>query len=324
MTAVEVRRATDDDRTGVLDLMRLSLGWQPGDGSDALFRWKHDDGAFGPSPAWVATDRDQVVGFRTFMRWEFDDHGECVRAVRAVDTATHPRHQGRGIFRTLTLAALEQLRAEGVQLVFNTPNDQSRPGYLKMGWEPVGVLPVLMRPQSVAALGRVARARAPADLWSQDVPDGRPAAAVLDHQDLGACLKNAASAPGLVTRRTVPYMRWRYGLPQLRYHVHIGRGGVRGGFAVYRVRRRGGARECAVTELVTPDDKPAARAALLRGALRDSGADYAVALQQGAVRPPGLLRLPRQGPLLVARRLARSSVPDVRRWQLALGDVELF
>ncbi len=40
-----------------------------------------------------------MIGFRTFLRWEFEDAGRVVRAVRAVDTATHPDHRGRGIFR---------------------------------------------------------------------------------------------------------------------------------------------------------------------------------------------------------------------------------
>ena len=80
-------------------------------------------------------------GFRTLMRWEFLDGERVVRAVRAVDTATHPDYQGRSIFTRLTLHALDELVAEGVEFVFNTPNEQSRPGYLKMGWQVVGQLP---------------------------------------------------------------------------------------------------------------------------------------------------------------------------------------
>ena len=72
------------------------------------------------------------------MRWEFQRGDEVFRCVRAVDTATHPDYQGRGLFTRLTKAALPELVADGVKFVFNTPNDQSRPGYLKMGWQAVG------------------------------------------------------------------------------------------------------------------------------------------------------------------------------------------
>ncbi len=71
--------------------------------------------------------------------------GEVLRAVRAVDTATDPDYQGQGLFTALTMHGLDEVRADGVDFVFNTPNDQSRPGYLKMGWQTVGELPVAVR-----------------------------------------------------------------------------------------------------------------------------------------------------------------------------------
>jgi GNAT superfamily N-acetyltransferase len=74
-----------------------------------------------------------------------DPDGTTINAVRAVDTATHPDWQGRGIFSRLTLGALDDLRDDGVDCVFNTPNDKSRPGYLKMGWQQVGKVPVSVR-----------------------------------------------------------------------------------------------------------------------------------------------------------------------------------
>ena len=77
-----------------------------------------------------------------------------MRAVRAVDTATHPDFRGQGVFSALTLGALEELRSDGVAFVFNTPNERSRPGYLKMGWQPVGQVRVLARTRSVTAAGR--------------------------------------------------------------------------------------------------------------------------------------------------------------------------
>ncbi len=61
----------------------------------------------------------------------------AVRAVRAVDTATHPDHQGRGIFSTLTPTRSRRCGSRA-DLVFNTPNEKSLPGYLKMGWQIVG------------------------------------------------------------------------------------------------------------------------------------------------------------------------------------------
>ena len=81
----------------------------------------------------IAETEGRLVGFRAFMRWRFR-LGALVRAVRAVDTATHPDFRGKG-----SSAAHRRPRSMSWDwtrvLIFNTPNDKSLPGYLKMGWQ---------------------------------------------------------------------------------------------------------------------------------------------------------------------------------------------
>ena len=172
-----IRRAAPDDTPAVLGLLEASMGWVPDSEHAAFFAWKHLENPVGASPAWVAADPDEgdrIVGYRTFLRWEFEADGTVLRAVRAVDTATHPEYQGRGIFSRLTLHALDELQAEGVVAVFNTPNERSLPGYLKMGWRPVGKLAVGLRPRSASAAIRTAgRARLPTSGRCPPVPGWR-------------------------------------------------------------------------------------------------------------------------------------------------------
>lgn len=316
---LEIRRYGSDDESAVLDLMRLSLGRPPDARSRDLFRWKHHDSAFGRSPAWVAVADGDIVGYRTFMRWTFERGGDLVSAVRAVDTVTHPDHRGRGIFRMLTLRALEELRDAGVGFVFNTPNDQSRPGYLKMGWQPVGTLPVAMTPRSLLSVPRIARARVPASLWSQPSPVGRPAEEVLAHAGLPGLLGSLPAPRGLRTQRTVEALRWRYGSGPVTYRAVTVGADVSEGVVVFRLRRRGAAVEAAVADLLLPRGQSSH--GLVRRVLTQTGADYAVALRP---RPAGTLVLRHQGPLLLWRAVCESSPPPLADWQLALGDVELF
>ena len=98
----EIRRMVDADRPSVLDLLGTSLGWADDERSSQLFAWKHVDNPFGPSPGWVAVADGEIVGVRLFMRWRFRRGTTTVSAVRAVDTATHPDHRGRGLFTALT------------------------------------------------------------------------------------------------------------------------------------------------------------------------------------------------------------------------------
>jgi hypothetical protein len=267
-----------------------------------------------------------VVGFRTFLRWELrGPGGELLRAVRAVDTATRASHQGRGIFRRLTLQALDDLRAQGVALVFNTPNDNSRPGYLKMGWVQVGRLGAMVRVVSPASLLRMRHARVPADLWSTPTDVGRPAAEVLGLPGLADLLSVPAAPTGLSTCRTPAYLRWRYGFAPLAYRAITLGHDVAGGVAVLRLRRRGPALECVLCEVLTPAGDPGAKRALVRSVVRQCGADYVITLGRPPAGRGGFVRAPGQGPLLTWRPLSTGSVgARLDDWALTLGDVELL
>jgi predicted N-acetyltransferase YhbS len=323
---MEIRAAEPSDRAAVLALLAASLGVSVDDRYEAFFDWKHAQNPFGPSPAWVAADGGEIVGFRTFMRWEHRaPTGEVLPAVRAVDTATNPSHQGRGIFRRLTLQALDDLRAQGVAFVFNTPNDQSRPGYLKMGWRQVGRLAATVRPRSLAAATRTARARVPADRWSVPARGGHSAPDVLADPRLPDLLASAPPATGLGTHRTPEYLRWRYGFGPLAYRAVTLDGDLRSGLAVFRLRRRGPALECALCDVVAPAGEPRAQHALMRRVARESGADYVIRLGGPAFDRCGFVRLPGQGPVLTWNALADDSPGGrIDDWALTLGDVELF
>jgi len=145
-TQVAIREYQATDETPVIALLNLALGTARAfERSTAFFRWKHLENPFGRSLMLLA-DSEKVVGLRAFLRWQFRAGGQTIRAVRAVDTATHPEFQRMGIFSRLTSACVDRARAEGVHLVFNTPNQYSMPGYLKLGWTHVGRSTVFVRP----------------------------------------------------------------------------------------------------------------------------------------------------------------------------------
>lgn len=107
--------------------------------NEDFFLWKHLSNPFGVSFAMGAWDSGRLVGLRMFMRWEFigpDD--KIVKAIRPVDTVTHEDYKGKGIFKTLTLQGLESER-DNYDIIFNTPNQNSLPGYLKMGWQKINL-----------------------------------------------------------------------------------------------------------------------------------------------------------------------------------------
>ena len=170
------------------------------------------------------------------MQWVFDQrairHAETVaigrlfrrgqevlRAVRAVDTATRPDAQGRGLFTTLTTHGLEACGDDGIAMVFNTPNSQSMPGYLKMGWREVGRLAAAVRPRSVHRVPAIARSRVPADRWSEQIDVGLPVGEWLGSGrfDQLRSAEPPADDRALRTNADAAFVAWRYSLPSLCY-----------------------------------------------------------------------------------------------------------
>jgi GNAT superfamily N-acetyltransferase len=316
-----VRPAEPGDDAAVIPMLRAALGKADDPHYEAFLHWKHRENAFGESPAWVALHEDRVVGYRTFLRWRFlDEKDHEVRAVRAVDTATDPEYQGLGIFRRLTLRGVAELTLAGDGIVFNTPNDQSRPGYLKMGWSVARRLPVGVMPSGLRSVRAMARSRVPAALWSESTTTGLDAAEALADRSIATALLEHAPRAGFRTDRTPEYLAWRTSFAPLRYRLLLtSAADPAAGGIVFRLRRRGQAVESSVVEELVPDWRTGAR--LIRRMLRETGADYAIGLRTGP--SAGLLPLPGQGPLLTTRPLA-ASPPSPSAWALTMGDVELF
>lgn len=307
---VAVRVATAEDADSIIGVCSASLGWADPVFDAALFRWKHFENTFGRSLILVAEDESGLLAVRPMMRWRFIRGDEIVHAARAVDTATLPAARGRGLFRTLTSMALDVLRDQDVGFVFNTPNDQSRPGYLKMGWENTGPIAfgfALARPTRVA---KVARSRAAAHKPSLPTPT----LGVDVESGLATAELEAVGGRGMRTDHDVDTLRWRYAEGPVDYRwlpTQPGRG------CIVRLRQRGPSRELVIAQHVgEPGDDTAWSA--VRGAMREVDADYCLA-------PPGFgatRRVRRVGPTLTLREVCTSPSADDFAW--TPGDIELF
>ena len=150
---MNIRVSDKNDITRIVDLLKLSLGEGYVKKSEEIWNYKHQDNPFGASHVLLALEDDETfIGVRAFMQWRWQKGKELYKTFRAVDTSTHPLHQGKGIFKKLTLLAIDEISKQNTSFIFNTPNDQSRPGYLKMGWEVVDKINVALIPTLVYSI----------------------------------------------------------------------------------------------------------------------------------------------------------------------------
>lgn len=303
------------DEAEVLDILRMALGETPTlPRTPGFWRWKHFENPFGPSQILVARIHGQVAGVRAYLRWRFLTPSGVVQAMRAVDTATSPSFQRRGVFRALTLEANKRAEAAGVDLIFNTPNHNSLPGYLSMGWSVVGKPRVYLRP--LRPLGILRRSSVAGELDPDAVlPVGQTCR--FDHE-----IKDRPPL-GFRTERSVDYFGWRFERhPTVPYRMIEDRGGV----FIVRPNRRSSRIEVVVSEVLGGGHGP------LRGLGSEIAADYLV----GSARPgssearrflrSGFVPAVGHGLTLVALPLTSTAQAalSLSAWDLSAGDLELM
>jgi predicted N-acetyltransferase YhbS len=347
-TQFTVRRYQPSDLEAVLELMRRSLGETATlQRTAAMWRWKHLTSPFGPSYVRVACDGDKVVGMRAFMRWGFKAGGQRLRAVRAVDTATHPDYRRMGIFSRLTSQVVEDVRADGAHFIFNTPNNDVLPGYLKLGWRQVArihpMLKVLNYPGFSIGLAR-RRLAHPADrhlapeLFFREAPtpvlsllQQRPGMERLLQQDV----QSRGTSRSIHTQRSWDYLHWRYGQhPTIPYYaVFVQDNGYLQGCVIFRTNTRYGMKEVVLSEMLLAEPREDLCNALLRR-LRDSlRADYLItyfapkSFHRAALESLKFRPVPRQGMNFTSMTLAPDlplAPQEMASWDLVMGDLELF
>lgn len=315
MGDIKIREMDPEDLPEVLGVLRRALGETALlKRTPELWRWKHVDNPFGKSLALVAETDGRIAGVRAMLRWDLETvSGETIRCLRPVDTATDPDFERRGIFRALTEAAVGTATDQGIDLIFNTPNKASGPGYLKMGWQQVGPIGVMVRPLLRRTGG------APDDV----APD--PGEFFKSGTEEAGSPVTDRPARGMRTPRTAGYMQWRFaGHPTARYRAISHNGQT----AILRPNHRSGRREVVVSELF--GDRPSAavrfaarvsRASYLAGWFSRGTPEWKGALGGGMIPIPGISALS-----LVANPLRHLSVDvlSLSEWDISLGDLELL
>ncbi len=339
----------------VLELTRATLGAGGAVAkTEDYWRWKHHSNPFGPSYGLCALDSQsgQLAALRILLRWSFRAaDGVELKAVRAVDTATHPNYQRQGLFSSLTQAAIEELRSDGVRLIFNTPNEKSLPGYLKMGWKLVDRLPMYMRPlRPMRMLGRqvgfTTKTKSDARIVQDDYFDP---AAIMSWREFveihGDCVWQLAAQwetvrrqVGWRTQRSAEYLHWRFGEnPNVDYYVFSlpspkSNGGALQALAILRPNVRNGWQEVVLSDMLLVEPDVRLGSWLLSTLARQVRSDYLIAhfaagtVEHECVRKSGFRRIPRQGMQFTVRSLD-DDVPSMTQrddWDLCLGDLELF
>jgi N-acetylglutamate synthase-like GNAT family acetyltransferase len=317
---MRIRQATDQDIPKIIELLKMSLGESLMPKSEAYWRWKHIDNPFGKSPVLVADEAGELIGVRAFMRWEWTDGNQIYKSVRAVDTATHPNYQGKGIFKKLTLQLIEQCQQDGVEFIFNTPNDQSRPGYLKMGWKEGNRTPIrilLVNPFKVIG-SKIAK----------ETFEFIPCINALSSVNVEQLIRSDSDLySSLHTNYSKPYLIWRYSsVPVASYQAIYLEGENNFELLIYRLKKSMLGIEFRITDYLGGQSQMSnAMSKLLRETAINVGATYlTISGTRNRINSGIVLH---RGPIVTIRNLGFNRFSELfnfNSWQPSIGDLELY
>lgn len=289
-----------------LDVLERSFDRKLG---EDWFRWKHEEGPWGPSRGWAAIVDGRPAGLRLFTPWEWAYGGRLISGARALDGGVVPEARRRGVFAALVEREMDRLRVAGADyLLMSTAVPASRAAYEKLGWHVVDVVqhgyrptwPFRMSPSHKAnavPLEEIARSQVP--------------------------LRSTEASNRLSTRWTGPALAWRSDARaghQYQATRLAGESAEHG--LVFRIDQQGPAR---IIVVVLAWGEPR----LSRSLVRATAAHYRAiaALEPIGAAADSYLRGPaaRRGSSTVVVHTHGSSLEPLlcaKTWNLTLGDLE--
>ena len=316
---MKIREAVPSDIPEIVQVLKMSLGNHL-PLSEEIWNFKHVRNPFGPSIVFIAEENKKIIGVRAFMKWKLHNGKEQkdLFTYRAVDTATHPEHRGKGIFRKLTLKAVAKATENGDDFIFNCPNSLSRPGYLKMGWLEMGKISV----------GITLATRSFWKLWSNKKKSKIEINANQEElESLCVHWNLELKKAGLFTPKNYEYLKWRYENNPLKdYSIYA----TPEFYLAVSVEARKNIRELRIVECIFSRNNPDLNQ--IKDVIKKWSWKFGIQLISFSPRLLHLNGLDIRGafgPILTVRDLnlelsQKQKCFNIDNWSYSLGDVELF
>lgn len=151
MAALELRDFTPADLPALRDLWVAVNGAARSEQYDS---WRFLDTPLGPMWTSLAMDGDRCAGSYTLAPTRMNIGGEAVLGAQSLDTMTHPEFRGQGLFVRLANHCYARAAAQGCEMVYGFPNENSHPGFIRrLNFQHVSDVARWVRPLGGAAGG---------------------------------------------------------------------------------------------------------------------------------------------------------------------------
>lgn len=249
MSQVEVRTIVPNDKAAVLQLLNevfSDVQRSSFTRGDAFWTWKYEANVFGTPILIVAVLDGKIVGFSNLWPWAFKYRGKIYKGLQPCDSVVHKDYQKYGIFLKMRMKGLQIASEQEYDVIFNFPNQNSLPSYLKMGWNFLGNPTWYIHVLSPVKI-LIARF-----VKSKSVPISLDSKYDLDCAALEKLSFNNADFSKYFATNYVPgYFKWRYTEhPSLKYGMVLYEKGHKSIAAIFTIKQNGGVREMIIVDVV--------------------------------------------------------------------------
>ena len=144
-----VEAAVSEDKAEVLALLQESFAAVQRSSSVQrgmdFWDWKYRTGPFGVAIVQIIRIEGRIAASGVLWPMSLTWNHRILRALQLCDTAVHSEFRRRGLFGLLNEARKDLAAQQQYDLIFNFPNANSLPGYVKSGWQYAGRVPWLVR-----------------------------------------------------------------------------------------------------------------------------------------------------------------------------------
>ncbi len=144
----QVRDGDERDLENILSLRKIVFGEMEEDKVDPNYwRWQFMEGPYGKAFIYLVEDQGKLAGHFSDIPRRFSVNGEVSLGTLSLDLMVHPDYRRQGIFAEMGRYAAQTVRSRGGLFMTAFPiRKETISGLLKIGWEAVGELPVLVYP----------------------------------------------------------------------------------------------------------------------------------------------------------------------------------
>lgn len=87
------------------------------------FVWKNENNPQGKSIAKVAMEKGNIVGFSSLWQFQMQLFSDIVKGSQSVDAMVSKEYRKQGIFESLAMEAIQEVKEQGGEIRFNFPNE---------------------------------------------------------------------------------------------------------------------------------------------------------------------------------------------------------